>query len=440
MLGASDDLYFANDVRAALKRSRSGSVWLLLVTVTALLGAGLAWAAAAVIEEATTGDGRVIPSRQVQVIQAFEGGIIQKILVKEGEVVEEGQVLIRIDDTGFASKLGEISQRHGALKAKIARLEAQALQLDEPAFTPEILRQAAHLADSEQALFFARKEELDQNRRVAQQRLNQRREKLVELQANEERLEDRLKFLDKELEMTDRLFKRGAIPELDLIRLQRSVSDTRGELAAVRASLPGARAAISEAESLLAAVEKAFIAETRKELATAYADISVIEQTIRAANDRVARTALRSPVRGIVNRINTTTVGAVAQSGKDIMEIVPLDDTLLIEARIRPKDVAFLHPGQQASVKITAYDYTIYGALEGKVERISADTITDEEGNKFFRVIVRTQQTMLGSPDHPLPIIPGMVASVDIQTGEKTVLDYLLKPIRKARNEALRER
>jgi len=246
--------------------------------------------------------------------------------------------------------------------------------------------------------------------------------------------------LEKELELTRDLHKRGVVPEIEMLRLEREMAQNQGELAVVRASEPRAASAIEEARTTIATRHATFRADALEKLAKTRSDLAVIEETMRAARDRVVHAALKAPVRGVINKLNVTTIGAVVQPGQSIIEIVPIDDKLLIEARVRPQDVAFIRPQQEASVKLTAYDYRTYGALPGEVERISADTIADDKGGTYYRVIVRTAATHLQEGDRRLPVIPGMVATVDIRTGEKTVLDYLLNPLERVRHEAFRER
>ncbi|AXS42135.1 HlyD family type I secretion periplasmic adaptor subunit [Breoghania sp. L-A4] len=431
------DETFANDVRAALESRRTAGVWPLLAVLLLLLGLAGAWAHFALIEEVTTGDGRVIPSSQIQVVQPLEGGLVAEINVHEGDIVEAGQPLVRIDDTGFASTLGELRTRRAALEARARRLEAEAydLPLDLPAgnLSPELIA-------GETALFEARRAALEQELAVNDQKLAQRRLEKIEMETRLEQTTTTVELLNKELDKARDLQSKGAFAELELLRLERQAQTEKMELAVLEASIPRTSAAIAEAMALRASAIAGFRAKGHEELSQTRGDLSVIEETIRAAEDKVRRTILRAPLRGIINKLSVTTIGAVVRPGEAIAEIVPLDDKLLIEARVRPQDVAFLHPGQDASVKVTAYDYTVYGDLPGKVERISPDTITDEDGNTFYRVIVRTDKTYLGTESEPLPIIPGMVVSTAILTGRKSVLDYLLKPIIKARSEALRER
>lgn len=431
------DESFANDVRAALESGKTAGVWPLLLVLLLLAGAGWYWADTAILEEVTTGDGRVIPSSQIQVVQPLEGGLIAAIEVAEGDVVDAGQILVRIDDTGFSSQLGELRQRRAALSVRARRLQAEAL--GEPADLHDVVAGELAIA-AEMALFEARQSALKQELSVTDQQLAQRRLEKVELETRLEQTQKTVALIEQELAKARDLQKRGAFPELELLRLERQAQGELRDLAVFGASLPKADAAIAEAEARKTSAIAGFRAKAHDDLTQTRADLSVIEESLRAAEDKVTRTTLRAPVRGIVNRLSVATIGAVVRPGQSIAEIVPLDDSLLIEARIRPKDVAFLHPGQKASVKVTAYDYTVYGDLEGTVERISADTIADDDGNTFYRVIIRTEESHLGNKEDALPIIPGMIVSASVLTGEKTVLDYLLKPILKARSEALRER
>jgi adhesin transport system membrane fusion protein len=255
-----------------------------------------------------------------------------------------------------------------------------------------------------------------------------------------DKLSSTLSPLQKAVELTLKLFKRGVVPEIDLLRLQSRQAELQGDLNIAKAAIPKIEASILEAGNKVASTQSAYVLTARERLARLEAELAVVQQTMRAALDRVTRTQLRAPVHGVINKINATSIGAVVQPGRDIIELVPIDDGLLIEARIRPQDVAFIKPDEPASIKLTAYDYLIYGSLKGRVERISADTISDANGESFYRVTVRTEKNHLGNDKNKLRIIPGMVASVDIQAGTNTVLSYLLKPILRARSEAFRER
>lgn len=428
---------FANDVRAALERRNNAGIWGLLFAVLVLMGAFAVWAYFAEIEEVTTGDGRVIPSSQIQIVESLEGGLVAEIFVKEGDVVEAGEPLVRIDDTDFAANLGELEKQRAALTIRARRLEAEALgepisvdeeEAGEPAATREL------------ALFNARQTALKQELSVIEQQLSQRRLEKVELETRLASVLLSSELLNEELTSARELSAAGAYPKMDLLRLEREAQGGKLEVELLNASIPRSEAAITEASARLESAVLGFKARAHEDLTQTLNELTILNETIKSAKDKVRRTVLRAPVRGIINKFSVATIGAVVSPGESISEIVPLDDTLLIEAQIRPQDVAFLFPGQPARVRVTAYDYTVYGDLPGVVERIGADTITSEDGETFYRVILRTERNWLGSESNHLPIIPGMVVSASILTGNKTVLDYLLKPIIKARSEALRER
>lgn len=431
---------YANAVAAAGEVATPRVAWVQLLAICGLLAAAVLWARAAVIEEVTTGTGRIIPSRQLQVVQSLEGGLVREILVREGDRVEAGQLLMRIDDTSFASRLGEMSTKRTALLAEVARLDAEAAHAATPKFDAALMKEQPRAVESERQAFIARRAKLDSEQAVLQQQLVQREQELAELRARRTKVEAQLKPLTRELALNRELSKRGAISEMEILRLERQHAELNGDRDVLVASIPRAEASIAEAKSRAANGKASFEAQVQERLVTARGDLAVMDEAMKAATDRVVRTALSSPVRGIVNKLTVTTIGAVLQPGQPLAEIVPLDDSLLVETRVRPQDVAFISPGQHATVKLTAYDYLIYGALIGKVERISADTIADQRGETFYQVIVRTEQSSLDARGKVLPVIPGMVAKVDIQTGEKTVLSYLLSPLLRARREALRER
>ncbi len=435
-----DEFEFANDIRTALEERAPRTAWLLIVAIALIVGSGIAWANWAVIEEVTTGQGRVIPSSQLQVVQPLEGGIVREILISEGDLVERDQVLMRIDDTSFASRLGEIKQRQWTLRAEIARRSAEANGQSEMTEDATVAAEAPHIMASERAVFQARLAKLDEDLTILRQQLIQSRQELEELRARQTKLERSLAPLKRELELTVSLHQKGVVPEVELLRLQRQFAELEGDLEIVKASVPRADSAIVEAQARVQNARATFRSEARERLVKAQGELAVVEESIKAARDRVFRASLKAPVHGVVNKLNVNTIGAVVKPGQDLVEIVPFGDTLLIEAQIRPQDVAFIRPDQSASVKLTAYDYSIYGSLDGNVERISADTITDERGESFYRVIIRTDRSDLSVDGRSLPIIPGMVATVDVLTGKKTVLDYLLKPVTRVRLEALRER
>lgn len=440
------DFAFSNDIRAAAELRTPKTARMLLMTSLALIATFLLWAHFAVLDEVKRGNGKVVPSRQTQVVQTLEGGIVGAILVQEGSIVSKGEPLIRIDDTNFSAQFGEIRERRGATFARVLRLEAEAALRDKVSFPDDLNTTAAIAVAAEHSVFEANKRKLAQDVDVVVQQEMQKKKEIDELRASQTRFSETLAILGREVALTRNLYNQKVVPEIEMLRLERQATDMRGQLEVVKASIAKTEAAIEETQSKMATIRAAFRAQAENDLAKSRGDLAVLEENIKSAQDKVRRTELKSPVNGIVNKLNVTTVGAVVQPGANIMDIVPLDDTLLVEGRIKPQDIAFVRPNHEAVVKLTAYDSSVYGSLHGKVERISADTITEDKGDKnergetFYRVMVRTEKNYLGTEQRPLPIIPGMVATVEILTGGKSVLDYLMKPARTLRDEALRER
>ncbi|MDY0918549.1 HlyD family type I secretion periplasmic adaptor subunit [Pseudomonas viridiflava] len=416
-------------------RAMSLTVWI----AAALLLSALLWAGFAVLEEVTTGEGKAIPSSKVQVIQNLEGGIVSDIFVREGQVVDKGDTLLRLDDTRFMSSRSESEVDRLTLTAQVERLaaEAEGRSLTLPA---EVTSSAPQVAADEQALYESRQRRLASEQRTLNEQLRQKTQELAEFRSKQEQFRSSLSLVQQELDMSAPLVSSGAVSPVEILRLKRNAVELRGSMNANTLAIPRAEAAISEIKSRGQESELAFRADAARELNEKRNDLARISASRIAIDDRMSRTTVVSPVRGIVKTLKVNTIGGVVQPGSDLLEIVPLEDNLLIEAKVRPQDVAFLHPGQKAMVKFSAYDYTLYGGLPARLELIGADTITDDRDNSFYLIQVRTDSNHLGSDSRPLLIIPGMIATVDIITGEKSVLDYLLKPVLKARAEALRER
>ncbi|TQV85272.1 HlyD family type I secretion periplasmic adaptor subunit [Exilibacterium tricleocarpae] len=422
---------------AVLQQSPRGGQQLLWAIAGFFLIA-IVWAAWAEVDEFTRGEGKVIPSSYLQVIQNLEGGIVAELYVREGQTVQRDQPLLRIDDTRFASSLREAGVTLDQLRAKVARLRAEA---EGDTFTSESLPDISQsVAAQELALFESRRREMRSANQVLVEQVSQRRQELSELRAKQNQLQRSFDLLNSELVMTRPLAKEGAISQVELLRLERQLNDMAGELEGAKLAIPRAESSLQEARQKLSNAESAFRSEAYQELNEATAELSRLSETSGALEDRVDRTLVRSPVAGTVKQLFVKTIGGVIQPGMDIVEIVPSEDSLLIEAKIRPADIAFLHPQQRAMVKFTAYDFSIHGGLEGEVVHISPDTIVDENSESFYLVKVQTERGYLGPASAPLPIIPGMTAGVDILTGKKTVLDYLLKPVLKTKQLALRER
>ncbi|WED44338.1 HlyD family type I secretion periplasmic adaptor subunit [Legionella cardiaca] len=367
---------------------------IILWSAVLFIFCALIWAHYAILDEVTTGEGKVIPSSQIQIIQNLEGGIVSKLYVQEGEIVQKDQVLMQIDNTRFMASFNEVDKKIASLQIAVIRLSAE-MNNKPMAVPPDFAKKNADLVDAEKALYASRQEELNQ-------------------------LTSALGFAEKELALSKPLVAKGAVSEVEILRLERSVNELKGKI-------------------------YQFKSQALEQLNKAKGELAALSESQSAEKDKLVRTTVRSPVKGIVKRIKVNTIGGVIQPGMDIIEIVPLDDTLLIEAKIRPSDIGFIHPGQNAVVKLTAYEFPIYGGLAGKVEQISADTITDDKTSSgkeetYYLIRVRTDKNYLGTEAKPLYIIPGMMATVDILTGKKSVLQYILKPILKARETALRER
>jgi adhesin transport system membrane fusion protein len=412
---------------------------LFLFVIVAFFVIFFAWASWATLEEVTRGEGRVIPSRQTQIVQNLEGGIVAEILVGEGEVVDEGQVLMRIDNVRAASDYRERRARYFALVAGLARLEAE-VSGGEPVFPDEVKVAAPAIVAAETSLFDSRRQALGDEIDILERQREQREQELAELKQRERQFAESLRLARGELEILAPLAERRVVSQSEHLQLQRQVNDLSGQLEQTRMAIPRVESAEQETLDRIDNARSRFRSEAFRKMSTLQSELNGITEVIAAGEDRVRRTEVRSPVRGTIKELKFNTIGGVIQPGDPIVEITPLDDTLLVEARVRPADIAFLRPDLPAMVKITAYHFSIFGGLEGRVEQISADTITDERGESFYRVRVRTDETSLGTPDKPLEIIPGMTAQIDVITGEKTVLAYLMKPILKARDEALRER
>lgn len=438
-----EDLAFIRDAEAAMRDAPSRLTTIFLATCAALFLAFVVWAHFAQVDEVTRGEGQVIPSTKKQVVQSLEGGIVEEIMTREGANVSKGQVLLRIDDTGFSSDLGELDAKKLNLSIQIQRLRTEAENPDSEqiAFGKALVEKAPAAVENERTLFDIRKSALENQLSVLNARLTQRKQELAELMESRKRYQNGLEIAQKEFKLKEPLAERGIVSKTDVLRLERELSDLRGQLATTEQSIPRVEASIREAERLRDEQKLSFRQNAQTELNAKLAELAVVEQSIKAATDRVDRTDIRSPVAGIVNKLHTNTVGGVVRAGEPLVEITPVEDSLRVEVRVPPKDIAFVHPDQKALVKITAYDFTIYGGLEGRVEIISSDSIKDQETkDSYYLVTVRTNETVLRKGKESLPIIPGMVAQVDIVTGKKSVLDYILKPIVKAKQEALRER
>jgi len=435
-----EDLLFMSEVDAAIHRKGSSIAFVLTVVIALFLIIFVLWAPLPVLDEVTRGLGQVIPSQKVQVIQNLEGGILQEITVQENQIVNKGDILIRIDNAMAASQYRDAFTKAAEHEAAIVRLNAEIEGKSEIVFPDEFKGADPQVLDDQQSIFRAHRQQLQAELNVLQSQHSQRQQEIVEMQSRKEQLERSMGLAKQQRDIAKPLVDQGVYPRVDYLALERDISSLQGDIDALRLAIPRIRQAANEASRRIEQRRAEVKAQALGEKNNHRGELKSLQEIMSAGEDRVTRTDVRSPVRGTVKQINLNTLGGVVRPGESILEIVPLDDTLLIEARIRPADIAFLHPGQKAMVKITAYDFSIFGGLEGFVEAISADTIEDDNGESFFKVKLRTQKNAITYHSAELPIIPGMTASIDILTGKKSVLAYLLKPILRAKQNAMRER
>lgn len=418
-------------------RGASRVAHVMLFAIVAFFVTFLLWAHNATLDEVTRGEGKIVPSGQTKTVQHFEGGIVTDILVEEGAVVNEGDVLMRVENRSAEAQLSEKLKLYRNLRAKAARLAAESQLADSLSFPEELRRTSPEVVRNEQLLFESRRRQLDQQINILEDQRTQKRQELSELTAKVEQAREALSLAQQEEELIRPLVEQGASSRIDLLRIEQKMQELRSEIESVQLALPRTRSAISEAERRIEEKRTTFMTEAQQELNEVQVEAERTREEIEAGVDRAERTEVRTPVRGTVNKLVINTIGGVVRPGDPIAEVVPLGDSLVVEARIKPSDRAALYQGLPATVKVSAYDYSIYGGLKAELIDISADTLVDEEGESYYRIRLRTHETKLGEDK---PIIPGMTATVDILTGEKTVLQYLLKPIIKAKQNALREK
>jgi adhesin transport system membrane fusion protein len=433
------DYDFMNSLSSAIleqtpsKVSKVLKIWLITIFLFIL------WASLAEIDEITRGDGDVIPYGQNQVIQNLEGGIVESILVKEGETVKRDQIILKINNAISTSSSKTNEMKFHELQAKRLRLYAEANQLEfkdvETTF-PE-LKQQIRLAKE---LYESSKLEFEAKDKAFVEQIEQRKQEYKEAKARVRSLRKSLEYVSEEISMTAPMVREGVKSKVDFLKLKREANGIENDIEAAELSLPRLTSAITEYRQKRIESKQLFINNAKKELNEVSAELSRLEAQQVAFNDQVERTMVKSPVDGIVQKLFINTVGGVIKPGDDLVEIVPTNEKLYLEVKIKPSDIAFLHPGAQAKVKVSAYDFAIHGGLIGKVVNISPDTITDSKENTFYLIHVETEKNYLGTKEHPLQIIPGMTVSVDIVTGQKTVMQYILKPILKSKQYVFSER
>ena len=454
----SQELEMVDDVYGAMMTDAPSGHRMIIWSLAAMMLCFLIWSYFSEIDQVTTGVGKVIPSSQVQVIQSLDGGILKEMYVREGMLVKKGQALARIDDTRFRSDFAQQEQEVVGLRANIIRLQAELnsirlsdtttdwrkqvrIEFKQPDFPKDLQKDEPKMVLRQQAEYDGRLKNLNNQLEILARQIQQRDQEMQEIAAQVKTLTTSYQLLTRELELTRPLADKGIVPEVELLKLERSVNDLQGELQSVRILRPKVKAALDEAIFKRRDAVFSFASDNRAQLNEMQTQLARMNEAQVGAKDKVSKAVIESPVNGTVKTVHINTLGGVVQPGVDIIDIVPSEDQLLVEAKVSPKDIAFLHPGLPAIVKVTAYDFTRYGGLDGTVEHISADTTQDEEGNSFYLVRVRTGESSLTKKDGThMPIIPGMLTSVDVITGERSILEYILNPILRAKDTALRER
>ena len=413
---------------------------LLLMSIALFFITFVIWANLAQLDEVTRGDGKIIPSTEVQAMQSLEAGIVEEFLVKEGEEVSIGQVLIRLSDIEASSDLGANQARYLGLLASITRLQAEAEGKLIVKFPKEVITKAPSSVTEELNSFRANQQQIQGQMNILNQQLIQREQEVRELQTRINDTRSIISLQKQEKAMVEPLVIRGSAPKMELLQLERTIVEKTAELNGYLSSLPRSKSAVNEAEARIGDLKTSTQAQAQTELSAKLIEMNEIKERLSALTERKTRTELKSPVNGIIQELTIHTVGGVVRPGEDLIKIVPKDDLLIVEAKIRPADRAFIHKGQKAVIKLTAYDFSIYGGLEGKLIYISQDTFEDEQGNTFYTVRLHTKETHLIHNGEIKKITIGMVASIDILTGEKTVMQYLLKPFIKTLENAMSER
>lgn len=433
------DTDFMDELHAATLEKPSKPLVILLFSLAALVTVFILWSAITKIEELTKGQGQVVPTREVQIVQSLEGGILQELLVAEGDRVKKGQILLRISDVQFSSEERGTEARSLALQAKKTRLLAEA-EGKELVFSNEFLKKAPKIAENEKALYASRQKELATSFSILDERINKATADLEEVKAEIGRLSSSRGSLGKEHAITKEMVSKKAVPKIELMRIERELNDLSGQINARTKEKEGLEADLSATKNEKQSQVDKFKSAALEELNEVETQIAALEENLKSIGDRVDRTELRAPVDGLVNAIKLKTIGGVVEPAMRLVEIVPVDDELKIIANVKPSDVAFLRRGQPVKVKITAYDSQIYGSLDGELTRVAGNSTTDKDGNILFEIEVKTVRNYLGTAENPLPITPGMVAEVNVVTGRRSIMYYLLKPLRRTMDQALRER
>ncbi len=410
-------------------------LWILILTVVM----AVFWMDRTMLDEVVKGSGKIVPLGRIKSIQNLEGGIIKEIMVKEGDSVKKGQSLLKIEDIFFSSSHEKNRLKYDELYAKLIRLRAEAFS--ESFIIPqEMYNGLSELVEKEHNLYKSNLQQLDKSMAVIHAQITQHREKQAEMKEHYQELKEEMELVQRQIDINAPLVKRKIVSEVDYLRLQQEKNNVQQELTKTRYGIGTMKSVIEEAVNILDGTKLAFENEAKVEFNSIDAELKRIKESQLALNDQVKRTLVHSPVNGVVKTMYVNTIGGVVQPGREIMDILPTGDTLLVEVRIHPKDIAFLYPEQRAVIKVTAYDFSIYGGLNGKLIRISPDSITESDGITYYNIWIETDRNYLGTKDSPLKLIPGMVVDTDIITGKKSILSYIIGPVLKTTENAFKER
>ncbi len=435
----ANDYQFMRSISAAVLEDTPHKLRLVFIFWMVTVFAFFLWAALAPIDELVRGDGKVIPGGENQMIQHLEGGIVSAIMVKEGQKVKTDDILLKVDNIKSSSTYESSQYKSSELRARIVRLRAESTG---GAFSPSAsdMRDIPMQIMQERSLFISNKERLESQIASLRDLYQQKQGELIEAQGHISEQKHALDLIREEVAISEPMVAEGIKPRVEFLKLKRELSDVSERYNSVKASIPRLRSAINEITSKTREARSEYVTKARLELNEVATELQRVGAESSALADQVTRTVIKSPINGIVQKLYVNTVGGVIKPGDNLIEIVPTEGGLLIEAKVKPADIAFIYPGQKAVVKVTAYDFSVYGSLDGVVSTISPDTETDEKENVYYIVRVQTNQKYLGTKEKPLKIIPGMMVNVDVITGQKTVLEYILKPLLKAKQYTFSER
>ncbi|QKF59194.1 HlyD family type I secretion periplasmic adaptor subunit [Aliarcobacter lanthieri] len=434
-----NDYEYMKSLSAAVVFNSSKKLHWVLISFLITIFLFIFWAAFAEIDEIARGSGKVVPSGQNQIVQNLEGGIVQEILVTEGDTVEKDQILIRISNEKGTSTAMSNELKSYYLQAQIQRLSAELARIPFE-YEKSDIQEYNEFLDNENELYLTNQKQLESKVSILKEQIKQKENDLKDAKQTIEHMKFSVNAISKEVSMTKPMVDRGIRSQVDFLKLQREESDAKNKLQSVTLSVDKISSEITELNKKIDETNEIHDAEIRGKLNEAFTQLKDVEANKLASSDQVARTVVKSPSNGIVQKLHVNTIGGSIKPAQDLLEIVPTDHKLIVEVKILPKDIAFIYQGQKAIVKFSAFDFSIFGGLDGHVINISPDTIVEKDEKTFYIVRIETDKNYIGEGEKQKHIIPGMIADVDILTSKKTVLDYILKPILKTKTYAMTER